>query len=104
MKNPEKNPVAQQIAANLRREFKSLKFYNAPLDDRCPCCKQLIPIVYTQEWLATQCGMTKAKIVHYFQGNRVPSIPDLLKIAGVLDCALDDLLKDITTKPTEEMK
>ena len=98
--------LAQKIASNLHRAFdeykKSHGIVTNPVGqvtnntDRCACCNQRLPNPYTQEWLATQCGMTKAKLVHYFQGNRIPSIVTLLTIAKALDSSIDDLVEGVT--------
>jgi len=95
--------LAQKIASNLHRAFEEYKKRQGiatnqvgQVTDRCACCNQLLPNPYTQEWLATQCGMTKAKLVHYFQGNRIPSIITLLTIAKALDSSIDDLVEGVT--------
>ena len=100
-----KNKVALKFAENLHREFDRLKLDKGFVTEskRCPCCKQLLPNPYTQEWLGKQCNMTKATIVHYFQGNRIPSLPTVAKLAKALECSMDDLLNGIVLELFEEL-
>ena len=85
--------VKKTIAENLHKALEK-KRMSAP-KNRCEYCNQCLPH-YTQEWVGEQIGVNKSTIVHYFQGNRTPSIPRLMQIAEALDVSLFDLLKDLT--------
>lgn len=101
----EKSKIALQIGANFQTQFALFKARKGIVTNAvgqviegsslCPCCQQPMPNPYTQEWLGSQCGMTKATIVHYFQGNRIPSILSMLKVAKVLECTLNSLLEGV---------
>ena len=84
--------MAKQFALNLKQRLDLFKTAQGQVKDRCPCCNQVLPNPYTQEWLGQQCGMTKATIVHYFQGNRMPTVIAIAKIAKALNCSIIDLL------------
>jgi hypothetical protein len=90
-----KNPVAVQFARNLKHQFDLFKTAQGQAEKRCSCCHQLLPNPYTQEWLGKECGMTKATIVHYFQGNRIPSLVNIAKLAKSLGCEFIALLAEI---------
>ena len=112
MKN--KNPIALQIAKNLHIQLNIFKKNKGIVTNSvgqvvegghfCPCCNQSLPHPYTQEWLGGECGMTKATIVHYFQGNRIPSVVNMLKVAKVLECTLDQLLEGVDPSMLPEDK
>lgn len=100
-----KNKIAKQIAANLQTQFALFKARKGIVTNAvgqviegsrlCPCCQQPLPNPYTQEWLGGECGWTKATVVHYFQGNRIPSVVNMLKVAKVLECTLPSLLEGV---------
>jgi|19_taG_2_1085344.scaffolds.fasta_scaffold00101_18 transcriptional regulator with XRE-family HTH domain len=100
-----KDKLAKQIAINLKKalaDYKKKRGFTTNKmgkvsnnTDRCPCCKQLMPNPYTQEWLAIETGVGKMTIAHYFQGKRPPSIPRLMKIATVLEVSINDLLDGV---------
>lgn len=90
-----KHPVAMQFARNLKNQFALYKKAAGESCDVCPCCGQSRANTLTQEWLGEQCGMSKATIVHYFQGNRIPSIVNIAKLARALNCEFTDLLAEI---------
>lgn len=48
----------------------------------------------SQRDLAKKVGLTDSAICQYELGKRNPSIPILKKIAGVLNCTVDDLIKE----------
>ena len=81
------------IAQNIRGSLAAYKTEQGVTE--CPCCKRAHPNPYTQEWVAEQIGVSKATIVHYFQGNREPSVSRLLDIAEALNVRLADLLKGV---------
>ena len=95
--------MAQKIGENLHEQFNQFKRVRERCEEedgsvvkqRCCHCGQTLPSIYTQEWLATQVGISKATIVHYFQGNRIPPLPVMLLISKVICCSLDVLLHDI---------
>ena len=91
----DKHPAAKQLASNLKNQFEIYKKAAGESCNICPCCGQSLANTLTQEWLGEQCGMSKATIVHYFQGNRMPSIVNIAKLARALNCEFIDLLKDI---------
>jgi len=96
--------IAQIIGVNMCRAlqiYKEAKERN--LEGRCPHCnstislkkrRQLIPNEYTQAWVGEQCGLSKATIVHYFQGTRSMPVERLIKIAQVLDVTVSYLLEE----------
>ena len=100
-----KSKIALQIGANFKIQFALFKSRKGIITNAvgqviegsnlCPCCQQPIQNPYTQEWLAEECGMTKATIVHYFQGNRIPTIVNMLKVAKTLECTLSSLLDGV---------
>lgn len=85
-----KNIYAKMIGDNLREAFKNFKEART---EKCKCCGQPLKNIYTQEWLAKKIGITKATIVHHFQGNREPSASRLIEIADVLGIEVSELLK-----------
>ena len=87
-----KHKAALQFATNIHHQFDKLKIKKGVAHERCPCCGQLLKNPFTQEWLGKQCGMSKATIVHYFQGNRLPTFPVVARIAVALECEFLDLL------------
>jgi len=87
-----KQALLQIISENIREALREYKEANGVTQTQCQCCKQMLPNPYTQEWVGEQIGVSKATIVHYFQGNRIPSIVRLLQIASVLNVNLIDLL------------
>lgn len=109
-----KNKIALQIADNLQNQWSSFKQSKGIVTNavgqviegasRCPCCQQSLPNIYTQDWLASECDMTKATLVHYFQGNRIPSIVNMLKIAKVLECPLDAIIQGVDPSMLPEEK
>lgn len=101
-KQTNKNPVALQFARNLKEQFDLFKIAQGQAEERCSCCNQLLPNPYTQEWLGQQCGMTKATVVHYFQGTRIPSLVNIAKLAKSLDCEFISLLAEINLSLFEE--
>lgn len=92
---PSDRVTAQVIANNLRELLGELRGGFKDDGSRCCTCGQILRSPFTQEWVAEQCGMTKATIVHYFQGTRIPSVLSLKKIADVFDVEIDVLLKGI---------
>lgn len=48
----------------------------------------------SQRLLAKKVGLTDSAICQYESGKRSPSIPILKKIAEVLNCTVDDLIKE----------
>ena len=72
---------AKIIAKNLKVAFRKFKDSN---EEKCPCCGQSLKNAYTQEWLAEAIGVKKPTIIHYFQGNREPSVGRLIKIAEIV--------------------
>lgn len=52
----------------------------------------------TQEQVAQRCGITQCSYSYYEIGKRSPRPEMLKKLAAVLDCTVDDLLKE----PLEE--
>lgn len=100
-----KTEIALQIGSNFQTQLDIYKARKGIVTNavgqviegssRCPCCNQVLPNPYTQEWLGGEVGMTKATIVHYFQGNRIPSIVNMLKVAKVLECTLSELLQGV---------
>ena len=90
-----KEEIGKTISNNMKRaldDFRERRGVGV-VRLRCECCGQLIPNEYTQEWVGQQAGMTKATIVHYFQGKRVPSVVSLHAIAEVLEVSVEYLLK-----------
>jgi len=89
--------IKQIIAANMRQALENYKESKNVLKgvDRCPHCNQLIRNKYTQEWVGEQCGLSKATIVHYFQGTRSMPVERLIKIAQVLNVTVSYLLEGI---------
>ncbi len=84
-----KNIIAIQIGEDIKTEFKKLQ---ETFDkDCCPACNRPYPNPYTQLWLADQIGVSKATLCHILQGNRLPSIEQLIKLSIVLNCRIDDL-------------
>ena len=49
-------------------------------------------IPMTQAGLAKETGLTADWISHYETGKRLPSLPNLIKLADALDLTLDDLV------------
>lgn len=49
---------------------------------------------YKQNEIAEQIGVSPAAVHHWETGACEPSIANLKKLAEVLDCTVDDLLKD----------
>ena len=92
MKEEDKR-IAKVIAKNIHKLLNDLKG-DTP-QGTCPTCGQCIRTPYTQEGVAEQCGMTKATIVHYFQGTRIPSVLSLKKIAKVFGVDVNTLLEGI---------
>mgnify|MGYP003144020188 CR=1 FL=1 len=88
-----KEEIGKTISNNMKRALEDFRKRRGVLKSRCECCGQLIPDQYTQEWVGQQAGMTKATVVHYFQGKRVPSVVSLHTIAEVLEVSVEDLLK-----------
>jgi predicted DNA-binding transcriptional regulator AlpA len=86
--------IAQTIADNLHAEFVHYKDKNNNGTETCPCCKRKYPFV-TIKWLASVTGISKPTLDHYFQGNRIPKISQLIKISEALDCTLQDLLYNV---------
>ena len=109
-----KSVISIQIGINMKKQFDLFKARKGVVTNAvgqviegsrsCPCCQQSLPNHYTQEWLGIQCGMTKNTIVHYFQGNRVPSVLNLLKVSKVLECTLSDLLDGVDPSMLPEEK
>ena len=109
-----KNKISKRIGRNLQTQLDAYKAQKGIVTNavgqviegssRCECCNQILPNPYTQEWVGKQCGWTKATIVHYFQGNRIPSVLNLLKVAKVLECALSDLLDGVDPSMLPEEK
>ena len=58
---------------------------------RCKCCGQLHPNPYTQAWLAEEIGISKATVVHFFQGNRIPSLHRTILISKALGISVEAL-------------
>ena len=87
-----KKELAKRIGTNMKKALEDFRKRRG-VRQRCDCCGQLIPNEYTQEWVGKQAGMTKATVVHFFQGNRVPSVGTLLTLAEVLEVSVDFLLK-----------
>ena len=48
----------------------------------------------SQQELANKIGVTSAAVCQYETGKRTPSVELLKKIAKVLDCSVEDLIKD----------
>lgn len=49
----------------------------------------------SQESLAAATGVSRISIVRYENGERIPSLDVAARIAKVLDCKTDDLLKEV---------
>jgi len=80
------------ISSNMRKALKAKQ--KSFSGTRCEHCGQCLPN-YTQEWVGEQIGVSKATIVHYFQGNRLPSIERLYSIAVALEVGLATLLQGL---------
>ena len=52
----------------------------------------------TQKELASRVLVNSVNICYFEQGNKMPSIATLVKIADVLDCSIDSLLDRPTNK------
>jgi len=84
-----KNIIAIQIGENIKTEFKKLQ---QTFDQKCcPTCDRPFPNPYTQLWLADKIGVSKATLCHILQGNRLPTIIQIVTLSIVLDCSVDDL-------------
>lgn len=46
----------------------------------------------TQKELSEETGINETSISRYIQGERMPSLKNLINIANVLDCPLTDLM------------
>tara|TARA_R100000963_G_C4633951_1_gene98395 strand:- start:92 stop:400 length:309 start_codon:yes stop_codon:yes gene_type:complete len=100
-----KDKLAKQIAINLKKALADYKKKRGVTTnkvgqvtsdaDRCPCCKQLMPNPYTQEWVGKQIGVNKQTIHLHFQGKRPLTIARLLEIATVLEVSINDLLDGV---------
>lgn len=69
---------------------------------RCKCCGQQHPNPYTQAWLAEETGISKATVVHYFQGNRIPSLHRTVLISKALNISIKNLLCGIEKSGEEK--
>ncbi len=47
----------------------------------------------TQKELAKKTGLTDVWISHYENGRRLPSVPNLIKLADALSITLDELVR-----------
>ena len=48
----------------------------------------------TQTELAEKCGVTQQAISQYESGAREPDLDTLKKLSSILECSLDELLKE----------
>jgi DNA-binding XRE family transcriptional regulator len=95
----EKNSyMALKIGHRINDRFKkySVSFFKETFGSACcETCGQKIPNPYTQAWLAGQIDVSKATLCHILQGNRLPTLEQLIKITILLDCTIDDLIIDV---------
>ena len=56
---------------------------------------------YTQKQIAEIMGVVPSCVTQWESGTRKPNLVMLKKLAGVLECTTDDLLKTITTERTD---
>lgn len=57
--------------------------------------KKRLSIGISQRDLAEKVGVTDSAVCQYETGKRSPSIETLKKIAEVLGCSVDDLIKEV---------
>ena len=90
-----KTLFAIEIGEKIKEQFKTKQeTFNSK---RCCTCGQKIPNPYTQLWLAEQIDVSKATLCHILQGNRLPTLEQIVKLSIVLDCTIDSLLIDMRT-------
>jgi hypothetical protein len=89
--------VAHVIALNLAELLGSYRtnWDKTNKGRRCCECGQKLANPHTQEWLASEVGMTKPQLMHYLQGNRMINLVDLTRIAQRMDVSLDALTKGL---------
>ena len=90
--------MAIKIGHRINDRFKkySVSFFKETFGSACcETCGQKIPNPYTQAWFAGQIDVSKATLCHILQGNRLPSLEQLIKITILLDCTIDDLIIDV---------
>tara|TARA_Y100000052_G_C2881955_1_gene45980 strand:- start:12 stop:317 length:306 start_codon:yes stop_codon:yes gene_type:complete len=86
----EKKEIAIIIGKNVKEQFKKIQ----DQFDGCTCktCGQKLPNPYTQAWLAININVSKATLCHILQGNRLPTLEQIVMLAYFLNCTVDDLL------------
>ena len=86
----EKKEIATIIGNNVKEQFKKIQ----DQFDGCTCktCGQKLPNPYTQAWLAININVSKATLCHILQGNRLPTLEQIVMLAYFLNCTVDDLL------------
>ena len=55
---------------------------------------------YSQQTLSNASGVSRESIARYELGLQVPTLESAARIASVLGCTVDDLLKDNTREET----
>ena len=86
----DKKEIATIIGYNVKEQFK--KIQNQFDGCTCKTCGQKLPNPYTQAWLAININVSKATLCHILQGNRLPTLEQIVLLAYFLDCTVDDLL------------
>ena len=92
----EQKEIAVIIGKNVKEEFKKIR----DSFDGCTCktCGQKLPNPYTQAWLAININVSKATLCHILQGNRLPTLEQIVMLAYLLNCTVDDLLINAKNK------
>ena len=88
-----KDKIKATISSNMRKALSEFR-KRTTTKEKCKCCGRPISNKHTQEWVGKQVGLSKAIIVHYFQGVRLPSIERLFKIAEVLEVSPEYFFKE----------
>tara|TARA_B100000282_G_C31645729_1_gene450641 strand:+ start:593 stop:898 length:306 start_codon:yes stop_codon:yes gene_type:complete len=86
----EKKEIALIIGNNVKEQFKKIQ----DNFDGCTCeiCGQKLPNPYTQGWLAININVSKPTLCHILQGKRLPTLEQIVMLAYILNCTVDDLL------------
>ena len=84
--------IALIIGNNIEEQFK--KIQDQFEECTCETCGQKLPIgnFCPQAWLAININVSKATLCHILQGNRLPTLEQIVMLAYSLDCTVDDLL------------
>ena len=93
IKKKQKNVIAVEIGNRIKKQFE--KKQNTFNKECCKTCGQKIPNRFTQLWLADKMGVSKATLCHILQGNRLPTLEQIVSAAVVLNCSVDYLLIDL---------